>query len=163
MRSQLCSKRSSKGPSSGNFLATGGFFERSTYRVTALGCLKKESQRWWTILAFDLLHVAITTADWGRLYKLLDVLLYASICSLAMPWYRRENADWSRHLEIEPPYIWATLPRAHNILCQPVHSIVAALQYNIFLNFLFLWRAVSNNKILGSNCACAKHSVFQIL
>ena len=30
------------------------------------------------------IHIAITTADWGRLYKLLDVLLDASICSLVM-------------------------------------------------------------------------------
>ena len=27
-------------------------------------------------------HCHYTTADWGRLYKLLDVLLDASICSL---------------------------------------------------------------------------------
>ena len=31
-----------------------------------------------------LLHIAVTTADWGRLYKLLYVVLDASICSLAM-------------------------------------------------------------------------------
>ena len=41
VRSQLCSKRSSKGKSSENFLATDGFFEHNTYHVTALGCLKK--------------------------------------------------------------------------------------------------------------------------
>ena len=42
---------------------------------------------------FQLFHVChfkiitthcFTTADWGRLYKLLDVLLDTSICSLAM-------------------------------------------------------------------------------
>ena len=31
-----------------------------------------------------ILHIAITTADWGRLYKLLGVLLDASICSPVM-------------------------------------------------------------------------------
>ena len=51
VRSQLCSKRCSKRPSSENFLATGGFFERNTYRATALGCFEQE--RRWTILTFD--------------------------------------------------------------------------------------------------------------
>ena len=45
VRSQLRSKRSSKVPSSENFLATGGFFKRKTYRVTALGCLKKKERK----------------------------------------------------------------------------------------------------------------------
>ena len=31
-----------KDPSSENFLATGGFFERNTYRIMVLGWLKKE-------------------------------------------------------------------------------------------------------------------------
>ena len=31
-----------------------------------------------------ILHIPITTADWGRLYKLLDVLLDPRICSLSM-------------------------------------------------------------------------------
>ena len=59
VRSQLRSKRSSNGPPSENFLATGGFFERNTYRVTALGWLKKKEERKkkerrrWTILSFD--------------------------------------------------------------------------------------------------------------
>ena len=35
-------KQSSKDPFSENFLATGGFFERNTYRITVLGCLTKE-------------------------------------------------------------------------------------------------------------------------
>ena len=38
------SKRSSKGTFSENFLATGGFFERNTYRTMALGCLKKKDE-----------------------------------------------------------------------------------------------------------------------
>ena len=45
--SQLRSKQSKKVPSPENFLATGGCFECNTYRVTAVGCLKKE------ILIFD--------------------------------------------------------------------------------------------------------------
>ena len=44
VRSQLRSKRSSKGTSSDNFLATGGFFECNTYHITALGCLKKKER-----------------------------------------------------------------------------------------------------------------------
>ena len=58
---------------------------------------RKKERRRWTILTFDrfrfatlklLLHIAITTADWGKLYKPLDVLLDMSISSLAMlsPW-----------------------------------------------------------------------------
>ena len=39
-RSQLCSK----GPSSENFLATGGFFESNTYRIIVLGWLKKKEE-----------------------------------------------------------------------------------------------------------------------
>ena len=38
VRLQLCLKPGSKGPSSGNFLATGGFIERNTYHIMALGC-----------------------------------------------------------------------------------------------------------------------------
>ena len=30
------------------------------------------------------IHIAITAADWSRLYKLLYVVLDASICSLVM-------------------------------------------------------------------------------
>ena len=50
VRSQLCPKQSSKGSSSENFLATDGFFECSSYCVTALSCLKKKERRIWTIL-----------------------------------------------------------------------------------------------------------------
>ena len=48
-----------------------------------------EERRRWAILIFDrfrfatlkqLLHIAITTADWRRLYNLLYVVLDASIC-----------------------------------------------------------------------------------
>ena len=74
--SQLCSTTSSKCTPQENFLATGGCFERNTHGITALGWLKKEEEDE-TILGFDcfrfatlkqLLHIAITTADWGRLY-----------------------------------------------------------------------------------------------
>ena len=45
VRSQLCSKRSPKGPFSENFRATGGFFECNTYRnMRVLGCLKKKEE-----------------------------------------------------------------------------------------------------------------------
>ena len=57
VRSQLCSKQSSKGISTENFLATGDFFECNFYRVTALSCLKKE-RRGWTILTFDCFRFA---------------------------------------------------------------------------------------------------------
>ena len=40
-------KRSSKGPSSENFLATGSFLKHNTYCITALGCLKKEDEQFW--------------------------------------------------------------------------------------------------------------------
>ena len=48
------------------------------------------------------------TADWGRVYKLLDVLLDASIWSLAM--------NRAVTLKLGHPYIWTTLPQAHNSL-----------------------------------------------
>ena len=50
-------------------------------------------------------HVAITTINWDRLYKLLEVLLDVSICFLAMisPCKRTLlYIDWNRHLEIGP-------------------------------------------------------------
>ena len=76
--------------------------------------LAEERRRRWTILIFDrfrfatlkqLLHIAITTADWGRFYKLLYVVLYASICSpvMILLW----KCYWSCHLVFGPPYIWA--------------------------------------------------------
>ena len=58
-KSQLRSKRSLNEPSPEKFLSIGGFFECYTYRVTALGWLKKEEERnkegrkERTILAFD--------------------------------------------------------------------------------------------------------------
>ena len=77
--SQLRSTPSAKCTSQENFLATGGCFEHNTYRVTALGWLKKEEYEP-SILILDcfrfatlkqLLHIAVITADWGSLYKLL--------------------------------------------------------------------------------------------
>ena len=44
-KSQLRSKQSSKVPSPDNFVTIGGCFERYTYRVTALGWLKKERKK----------------------------------------------------------------------------------------------------------------------
>ena len=76
--SQLCSTASSKCIPQENSLATGGCFKRNTYRVTALGWLKKEEEdeqflqcsfnRFRFATLKQLLHIAITTADWGRLY-----------------------------------------------------------------------------------------------
>ena len=40
--SQLHSKQNAKAPPQENSLATGGCFECNTYRITALGWLKKE-------------------------------------------------------------------------------------------------------------------------
>ena len=80
--SQLRLTPSAKCTPQENFLAIGGCSERKTYRVTALGWLKKEEYEL-PILIFDrfrfatlkqLLHIVITTADWGRLYKLLGVV-----------------------------------------------------------------------------------------
>ena len=121
VRSQLRSEWSSKEPSPKNFLATGGFFECNTYRVMALGCLKKKERRRWTILTRPfqvchfkkLIHIAITTADWGRLYKLLDVLLDASICSLAMSIAVKTLIHWLEPTILKSSHP-ATLPRAHN-------------------------------------------------
>ena len=55
-RSQLCSKRSSKGLPSESFLATGDLFECNTYHVTALGCLKKkeDAEQFWFFDRFSL-------------------------------------------------------------------------------------------------------------
>ena len=103
-------------PSPENFVAIGGCFTHYTYRDTALGCLKKlrslESLRLLTVSGLPLKNGYYTccyyyTADWGRHYKLLNVLLDASIWSLAMN---------RAYLEIGPPYIWTTLPRALNSL-----------------------------------------------
>ena len=44
-KSWLRSKQSSNGPSQGNFLTVGGYFERYTYRITVLGWLKKEERK----------------------------------------------------------------------------------------------------------------------
>ena len=53
-------------------------------------------------------HCYYYTADWGRLYKLFDVLLDASISSLAM--ILRENTNTligAAILNSGHPYIWA--------------------------------------------------------
>ena len=62
----------------------------SLHYGTRLAEGERERERW-TVLIFlpflvchFLLHIVITTADWGRLYKLLYVLFDASICSPAM-------------------------------------------------------------------------------
>ena len=44
-KSQLHSKQSSKGPSPENFMTIGGCFKCNTYRVTALGWLKKKERK----------------------------------------------------------------------------------------------------------------------
>ena len=79
-RSRLRSKRSSKELFSENFLATGDLFEQNTYRVMALGCLKKKEEDE-QILIFDrfklvnleyVLDTIAATVYWGSLhvYKL---------------------------------------------------------------------------------------------
>ena len=80
-----------------NSLATGGCFKCNTFHVTVLGWLKKERMEERKLNNSDFrpfqichgfkivtIHNAITTADWGRLYKLLYVVLDTSICSPAM-------------------------------------------------------------------------------
>ena len=44
-KSQLCSRQSSNVPSPDNFMTIGGCFECYTYRVTALGWLKKNERK----------------------------------------------------------------------------------------------------------------------
>ena len=63
----------------------------ATHHIMVLGWLKKEERMkeddFWPfqVCHFKLvIYIAITTADWGRCYKLLYVLLDASICSLTM-------------------------------------------------------------------------------
>ena len=63
-----------------------------------------------------LLHIAIisTTADWSRFYKLIYVILDASICSRW--WYCHVNTNTltgATILFLGHPYIWAMLLRAH--------------------------------------------------
>ena len=94
--SQLHSKQRSKGPSPEYFLTIDGCFESHTYHVTTLGCMveeerKKEEDNNSDLQPFQVCYFKIVTthcyyytADWDRLYKLFDVLLDASICSLAM-------------------------------------------------------------------------------
>ena len=49
---------------------------------------------WLATLKIVTTHCSITTADWGKLYKLLYVLEYTNICSLAMtPPYTHVNAN----------------------------------------------------------------------
>ena len=81
--SQLRSKPNAKAPPPENFLATGGRFERNTFLVMALDWLKKEDERYSDFWPFQVcrVYVAITTVDWGKPFKLLCVLLDASICS----------------------------------------------------------------------------------
>ena len=70
------------------------FLKRNTYHVTAL-------------------H--ITTADWGRLYKLLNVLLDANICSLAMITVKTLIVSLIGAAILKSGHpAWATLPQAHN-------------------------------------------------
>ena len=65
----------------------------NTFLITALDWLKKERKKmnnsdFWPfqVCPFKIVtvHAAITTVDWGKPFKLLCVLLDASICSLAM-------------------------------------------------------------------------------
>ena len=96
------------------------YFEYCTYHTTALGWLKnwtkKESAnsdfRPFQACHFKIVtvHIAITTADWARLYKLLYVLLDVRICFLATISLCKQNTNtligtailFSGH-----PYIWA--------------------------------------------------------
>ena len=117
------------------------------FRMQNLSCYitrLAEERRRWTSLIFDrfrfatlkqLLHIAIATADWGRLYKLLYVVLDASISSPAMisPW-KRLYIDWSRHLEIGPSLHMGSLRRAHNISQEWTRVISLRLyQYSVLI------------------------------
>ena len=94
--SQLRPKQSSNGPYPENFMTIGSCFEYYTYRIIVLVWLKKEEQRkkerkkemkemnnsdfWLFHVCHFKVHIANTTADWGKLYKRLCVLLYMRIC-----------------------------------------------------------------------------------
>ena len=113
-KSQLHSKQSSNGPSPDNFMTIGGCFECYTYCNTALGWLKKKKEknvnnsdfRPFQVCHFKVvpIHIAITTAGWGKLYKWLYVFLNMSIN--LFPGNDIEYIDWSRHLVSGHPYIW---------------------------------------------------------
>ena len=63
----------------------------------------------WLLVAVlnETLHIAITTVDWGRLYKLLYVLSDARICSMAM--CKCNTLIEAAILFLSHPYL-ATLP-----------------------------------------------------
>ena len=111
-------------------MTIGGCFTCYTYRVTALGCLKK-LRRKTELLTFDrfrlatfkmvTIHVAITILQTGAGSKLLDVLLDVSISSLVM--------NRAITLKLGHPYIWTTLPRAHwTYSTNLVHTYVRRLR-----------------------------------
>ena len=93
-KSQLRSKQSSNGPYPENFMTIGGCY---TYRIMLPAWMKKEEQIkkernekmnnsdfWPSQVCHFKVHIANTTADWGKLCKRLCVLLDMSICSPAM-------------------------------------------------------------------------------
>ena len=108
-KSQLHSKQSSNGPSPENFVTIGG----SVFRTLRIW-LKKEDELNSDFWPFEVCHfkiVTITTPDWGKLYKLLNVLLDMSICSRR--WYH-ENA-W-----LKPPF-WNQAITTYGLhYCKPI-------------------------------------------
>ena len=101
-KSPLNSKQSSNEPFLEHFLTIGGYLEHYMYHITVLGWLKKERKKerrkrkkerkkWLSNISGlkKLLHIAITTADCGKLYKLAGALC---TCSPVI-WYHRVNAN----------------------------------------------------------------------
>ena len=101
---------------------------------------RKKKERRWTVLTSvcfrfstlkQLLHVAVTTVDWGKLFKLLCVLKTLTFASRL--WYRYENANTligAAILKSGHPYIWARY-------CEPI--IVPSSKSELLLCVLFLF------------------------
>ena len=84
-KAHMRSKQSSNAPSPKNFLTICGCFEHYMYHILALSWSKKKKKKkkkkkinnsdFWLFQACHfkyLLHVAITTANWGKFYKPLN-------------------------------------------------------------------------------------------
>ena len=114
VRWQLCSK----GPSWDNFLATGGFFGHNTYRITALSWLNNPEffDRFRLFILERVLDTITVTVETGTAYISSSKCLW-TLAFAARQNYCRVNANTLIGVAIlfpGHPYVWATLPRAHN-------------------------------------------------
>ena len=117
-KSQLRSKQSSNGPSPDNFMTIAWWLFRMLHVLqygTRLAEEKKKVNNSDSFQPFQVchfkvapIHIANTTAGWGKLYKQLCVFFNASICSPAM---MLNTLIWSHHLncfQAIPTYGYAT-------------------------------------------------------